>query len=393
MILEYIHADNKKNRLKLGSSTAIVQEWTLIDTTNKLEFLKCFVPAFLSGQKIVLFDTRHKQLLDFYNKNRVEDFDGIENLDEACQILLFTSGSSGFPIGAFKTKENLLSEVEIQASLFGPMKRVVVTVPFVHIYGILAGILLPLRLGDVTLVVKEDFLPYELLAEAKLPNTLVVTTPVFIKALLKLSQVQDLSKSAFISSTAPLPSEDAAMFEQRYNTSLTQLFGSTETGGIAYKKGGAMEWTTMPKVHTSSHDEKLVVISDFLSPYILNKKIIPLKQPFMTEDIVQMNPNGFTLIGRSNKIVKISGKRISVAQLETILESIEGVQKAIVEVTYQKELAKSEQLLLTLQAKQPIDRAIIKFKMNEFYGVISIPFSVKYVDSITYSAVGKKVIF
>jgi acyl-coenzyme A synthetase/AMP-(fatty) acid ligase len=393
MILEYINADNTRDRVELHSHTAVTPEWIHIDASNKLDFLKRFIPAFASGQKIILFDARHKQLADFHDQNKIEDFEGIQEVDKRCQLLLFTSGSSGFPVGAFKSKENLLSEVEVQAGLFGSAKRVVVTVPFIHIYGILAGILLPLQLDGVTLVVKEDFLPYELLAEAVIPGTLVVTTPVFIKALLKLPQAQDLSQSAFISSTAPLPPEDAAMFEQKYSTTLTQLFGSTETGGIAYKKGGATEWTTMPKVHISSQDERLSVTSPFLSPYVLNKTIMPLQQPFQTEDIVEMTPSGFALIGRSNKIVKIAGKRISVAQLEMILESIEGVQKAIVEVTYQKELSKSEQLLLTLQAVKTIERSVIKAKMSEFYGVLSIPFCVKYVDTITYSAVGKKVIF
>jgi acyl-coenzyme A synthetase/AMP-(fatty) acid ligase len=45
-----------------------------------------------------------------------------------------------------------------------------------------------------------------------------------------------------------------------------------------------------------------------------------LKQPYITEDIVEIHNNTFTLIGRSNKLIKIAGKRISATQIENILE-------------------------------------------------------------------------
>jgi len=395
MILEYIHLDNSKERIKLDEQIDINEKWEYIQNLNKLEFIKTFIPKYLSGQKIVLFDANHKQLLDFYNANDINQLENIEQINRDSKVLFFTSGSSGFPIGAFKSVENLDSEIKSLKNIVAAreIKRVVVTVPFVHIYGILAGLLLPLELGSITLVVKEDFLPYELLEEAKEEHTLIVTTPVFIKALGKLSSDISLKNRLFISSTAPLAIEDVTLFQEHYDADVMQLFGSTETGGIAYKIGDGISWTPLDGVDVEIKEDKLSVRSPFISNYFLREKIEQLMQPYVTEDIIERDGNNFTLIGRSNKLIKIAGKRISALQIETILEEIPEINKVIVELVYQKELLRSEQIIVTLEATSKVEKKRIKEKISQYYGIITIPFNLKYVDKINYSAMGKKVIF
>lgn len=395
MILEYIHPDANKEIIELNLEQEISKNWVDIKSNNKIEFIKKFLPAYNSGQKLVLFDITHKQLLDFFQDNNIDTLENISTLSEKQQILFFTSGTNGFPIGAFKSKDNLEKEVKVLAGIVEKykIKRVVVTVPFVHIYGVLAGILLPLYLSDVKLVVKDDFLPYELLDEALLGDTLVITTPVFIKALSQLNETKDLSSNLFVSSTGPLHKDDVLSFELKYSANLLQLFGSTETGGIAYKLGSADQWKKMPLVNISTMDEKLHVVSPFVSEYILQKEITPLIQPFQTEDIVEINGDEFSLLGRSNKLIKIAGKRISALQIESLLEDIPQINKAIVTVVYKKELLRSEQILITLESSEVIKKHIIKNKISERYGTLTIPFSIKYVDKINYSSMGKKVLF
>lgn len=395
MILNYIHSDNSKEKIELDLEVPIKDDWINISSKNKLEFIKTFLPAFMSGQKTVLFDSNHKQLVKFHEENKLSEFDDFETVDSTAQLLFFTSGSSGFPVGAFKTRENILQEVKELVDLVQnyKIKKVVVTVPFVHIYGVLVGLLLPLSLGDIELVIKEDFLPYEVLSESRDGDTLIVTTPVFIKALGKLSEDVNMSSNLFICSTGPLQNDDISVFQNKYNTNLLQLFGSTETGGIAYKLSTNEFWKPLPSSKVKSNDDKLQVESPFISPYILDKKIKRLEQPFVTEDIIELNNDGFKLIGRSNKLIKIAGKRISAAHIESILESIEGVEKAVVELVYKKELLRSEQILIKLQAKTKIGKSLIKSKIAECFGVLTIPFKVEYVEEIGLSAMGKKVIF
>ena len=395
MIFEYIDAQNRREVISLSKEYERDNSWKYLQTQSKLEFIKEFLPLYKSEQKLVLFDANHKQLLDFYNANNINKLEGIENLPQDTKLLFFTSGSSGFPVGAFKTKRNLENEVESLKKIVAQcnIKKVIVTVPFVHIYGILAGLLLPLALKDIKLVVKEDFLPYELLEEAKEPNSLVITTPVFIKALGKLPSDEVLKNTLFISSTAPLSLEDVTLFNEKYKADVMQLFGSTETGGIAYKLNDSVEWRPLEGVKVATKEDKLSVTSPFVSNYLLKESLEPLTQPYQTEDIVEIKNKKFSLIGRSNKLIKIAGKRISALQIEKILEEIPEIQRAIVELVYKKELLRSEQILITLEATKKLEKKILKEKISQYYGIITIPFNLKYVDKINYSAMGKKVIF
>jgi len=397
MIFEYIHQNNSREIVTLDLTEDIKSDlFRRVDFENKKEFIVKFISRYKRDEKIVLFDKNHQQLLKYYEEHDINTLENIENLGDENRLLFFTSGSTGFPIGAFKSVTNIRSEVEVLSDLVSSIQKidkVIVTVPFIHIYGILAGLLLPMQLDSIKLVVKEDFLPYELLEEAKEEGSLIITTPVFIKALSKLSENDDLSQALFISSTGPLQKEDVASFEQKYQTKLMQLFGSTETGGIAYKLSTTDIWKPLDGVKITSFEDKLSVSSPFISNYILDGNIKKLKQPFVTEDIVEITNDGFTLLGRSNKIIKIAGKRISAIAIENLLESIEGIEKAVVEVIYKKELLRSEQILITLQTTKEIDKKTIKEKINECYGVLTIPFKLQIVEEIKLSAMGKKILF
>ena len=105
MIFEYIDHKGDKKEITLEKSVKTDKNWEYIDFKDKLEFIKKFVPRYKSGQKIVLFDKNHKQLFDFYNSIDISKI--ASNLGDEYKLLFFTSGSSGFPVGAFKSKNNL----------------------------------------------------------------------------------------------------------------------------------------------------------------------------------------------------------------------------------------------------------------------------------------------
>jgi len=65
----------------------------------------------------VLFDSNHKELLKFYEANDINKLDKIDEVNRDAKLLFFTSGSSGFPVGAFKSKQNIESEVAVLKEL------------------------------------------------------------------------------------------------------------------------------------------------------------------------------------------------------------------------------------------------------------------------------------
>lgn len=361
--------------------------------TNVLNMIK----SYFSGAKSILFDETNKALSDSLDKLNIKEFNEPRDdknifYDKDFMFLYFSSGSTGFPSGALKTKENILEEVEVITSSLKEfnIKRVIVTVPFLHLYGSLYGLFFPLVNG-IDIILKEHFLPHDLLDMID-DNSLVVTTPLYIKALNRINESKDLSKSLFVSSTGPLLASDAKDFNEKFSADILQIFGSTETGGISYKFNDDSLWTTTPKVITSTNEKnELKVESPFISNLIYEKEFKLTNHQIQTFDYVEFYENKFKLIGRSSQILKIAGKRYSTIQIENILEEVDGIEKAVVFVnSNEKNSLKDEVLDITIESKQEfLAKDIRKILQNELSN-IKFSINLKIVDKIKTSVVGKK---
>ena len=104
-----------------------------------------------------------------YDKNIRSIASTVENIDfdtlpGNTAAIFFTSGTTGEPTGVIKSKENIMEELEVLKGIFHSygFEQVIVTVPLIHIYGFLTGVLLPHALG-ADVILKEEFMPHELL--------------------------------------------------------------------------------------------------------------------------------------------------------------------------------------------------------------------------------------
>lgn len=397
MRLTYISPDGGRSTQTVQNTRMMSESrrWGTLQGASKQQQIMIFFNALKNGVCTVLYDNNHKALAE-----RIAEMDICplpegsakpSYISKEAALLFFTSGSTGFPVGALKSRGNIERELQALASLIEPyaISRVVATVPYVHIYGILAGVLLPNYIG-AELVVKEEFLPDELLHEASQPGTLIVTTPVFIRALNRLKRPEKMPHTLFLSSTGPLAPEEADTFHSHYQSDLLQLFGSTETGGIAYKYNGSSLWSPLPDVEISQSAEYLAVTSPYVSSYLLKAQIEPQHLPFQTEDIITAQPDGsFELIGRSGRIAKIAGKRISTAQIEQIIEKLDNVDKAIVTIKNNEGL-RDEKLEIVFQANAPVTHQEITKLLVSAFGTLNFSFSLKQLDEISISSMGKK---
>jgi len=353
-----------------------------IKEENAIEILR----AYLSGAKPILYDQENLSLKEKIESLGVETFNDID-----FAAMFFTSGSTGFPTGAFKSRENIETDMAALVREFGnfQIEKVVATVPFIHIYGFLAALLLPLKL-NVDLLFKEHFLPHDLLESAK-PHHLVVTTPLYIKSLLRLDEAKDLSKTIFISSTGPLPSEIAKEFTDKFNTTLIQLFGSTETGSIAFKKQDDTFWSPFQGVETTLNAEGLLhVKSPFISKTLWQEGLVHTGGEIQSFDYALIENGKFQLIGRSSNIVKIAGKRYSTAQIEEILEAMEGISKALVHVKHNNAELKDEIVQIFLESKRPVGIKELKSAIKQKLGKINLPIELHHVEKISTTQMGKK---
>lgn len=374
-----------------------INKVSYIASAKKEENALNIFKSYFSDAKSVLFDNTNKAILEQLKELNIKDFNepfdnkNIFN-DKDFSFLYFTSGSTGFPVGALKTKENILSEIEVLSSLINKnskINKVIVTVPFIHFYGSLMGLFFPL-INDIDIVLKEHFLPNDLLDMID-ENSLVVTTPLYIKSLNRVSSSKDLSKSLFISSTGPLLAEDAKEFKNKFSTNIIQIFGSTETGGIAYKFNDDILWTPMEKIITSTNsNNELKVESPFISNIIYEKEFKQTNHQIQTFDYVEFEKEKFKLIGRSSQILKIAGKRYSTIQIEHILEKVEGIEKAVVFVNSSKNTLKDEVLDITIESKQKFLVKDINMILKNELSNIKFSINLNIVDKIKTSAVGKK---
>lgn len=141
-----------------------------------------------------------------------------------------TSGSTGAARTCCHRLTGLEEEARFLASLFSDRVRVLATVPAHHIYGFLFTVLLPRALGDRP--VEDLATPVELPSLWR-AGDLVVGFPDFWRAAVRQGRVAPTGVMG-CTSTAPCPSE-LALGVAGLGIGLTEIFGSSETGGLGWR--------------------------------------------------------------------------------------------------------------------------------------------------------------
>ena len=233
--------------------------------------------------------------------------------------IAFTSGSTGVPERYPKTWGGFVREARVAGRALGLKvgqgAALVATVPPQHMYGFIASIMLPTQFGYV-LDAARPFYPEDIraaLAAHKQP-AILVTTPVHIRACVQ--EGTRLPALDFIlSSTAPLDAAMAAEAERLFDTRVLEFYGSTETGAIAARRQAETRvWRTFDDIAVGLGERGFTVTA----PYF--------PEPMVLTDSVEVkNPREFVLFGRDSDLIKIAGKRASLADLNARLLAIEGV--------------------------------------------------------------------
>jgi acyl-coenzyme A synthetase/AMP-(fatty) acid ligase/3-hydroxymyristoyl/3-hydroxydecanoyl-(acyl carrier protein) dehydratase len=235
------------------------------------------------------------------------------DLDQ-CRLTLCTSGSSGAAKLIDKSLRQLANEVTALEQLWGTEladATVVASVAPQHIYGLLFCVLWPLCAGRPFLRHAQPF-PEDLQRESLQHSDFVwVASPALLKRMGDNLDWSALSRVRQVfSSGGPLPAEAALLLQQRLGQWPTQIYGSSETGGVAWRQGGEL-WQPFAGIELGRNDEGALNLS---SPYL------PAGQREQTADAVEIEADGrFRLLGRLDRIVKLEEKRISLPQLEQAL--------------------------------------------------------------------------
>ncbi|WP_350614013.1 AMP-binding protein [Pseudomonas sp. HY7a-MNA-CIBAN-0227] len=233
---------------------------------------------------------------------------------DTCSLSLCTSGSSGEPKRINKTLRQLTNEVQALESLWGAglgEACIIASVATQHIYGLLFRVLWPLCAGR-TFVRQQLAFPEDLQRVSRQhPHFAWVASPALLKRMGDNLDWPALSavKRVF-SSGGALPFDAASILQQRLQQWPTEILGSSETGGIAWRQGQTL-WQPFTDVQLSQDANGALRIA---SPYL------PAGHIEHTADAARIHADGrFELLGRLDRIVKLEEKRISLPMLEQAL--------------------------------------------------------------------------
>lgn len=248
------------------------------------------------------------------------------DLDQ-CRLLLCTSGSSGEPKLIDKRLRQLSNEVELLEDCWGADLGdacVIASVAAQHIYGLLFRVLWPLCAGRPFLRRALPFSEDIQLASRQHPSFYWVASPALLKRMGdNLDWPALRSVRRVFSSGGPLDADAAQRLQERLGQLPTEIYGSSETGGIAWRQGGS-SWQPFPGVKLSVNPHGALSVA---SP------CLPPGQVEQTADAVRVDAEGrFELLGRLDRIVKLEEKRIALPMLEAALATHPFVDEARVGV-------------------------------------------------------------
>ena len=233
---------------------------------------------------------------------------------DLCLLSLCTSGSSGEPKRIDKTLRQLANEVQALEHLWGAglgTACIIGSVATQHIYGLLFRVLWPLCAGR-PFVRKQLAFPEDLQrASRQYPAFAWVASPALLKRMGDNLDWPALSAVRQVfSSGGALPGEAAQRLHERLQQWPTEILGSSETGGIAWRQGHEL-WQPFAAVELSLDSDGALLIA---SPYL------PQGHIEHTADAARIAADGrFELLGRLDRIVKLEEKRISLPMLERAL--------------------------------------------------------------------------
>jgi len=310
----------------------------------------------------------------------------VADLDVA-RIFLQTGGTTGQPRLWAKTARNLLGEVvaHVRALQVEPGDHILATVPPHHIYGLLFSVLLPLYSG-ATVERVSPFFPREIAERIERTSaTILVSTPAHFRAMAS-APLSGHHLRLVLSSGAPLLAGDAASYFAQTGHWPLEIYGSTETGGIAVRRQDVPDsaWAPLPGVNCRLDGEVLAVSS----PHVSGDAPRDSGGYFRTADLARIQPDGrFDLLGRDDGVVKVGGQRVTLPEIEKALAGLDQVENAVV-LAVPSQSGRGQEIIALVASKRPADEIL-----RELRGQLpspSWPRRLRCVEAIPITPTGKR---
>lgn len=340
------------------------------------------------------FDDAHA--LTTANSGIVDDADWIVPRSQSIALEIYTSGSTGTPKSIHKTIGQLECESAVIESLWPSVAGTVIlaTVSHQHIFGMTFGLFWPFSSGRAFETRFCEFNEDVRLKAGYYARFALVSSPSHLG---RFSDSIDWAGIAdrceyVVSSAAPLVREDSLQVSQLLQTPVREIYGSSETGAIAWRiqqqDQPDASWRALPGVELEPSDSGTL---NLRSPYLGDLDYYELPDRVAFDD-----DGGFALLGRVDSIVKVEGKRVSLSAIEQRLEQSDRVKrvKALtiernrVETAVVMQLSPAGQSLLQSRGRRTLINEFRDLLLQNFEAVV-IPRRWRFVDELPFNRQGK----
>lgn len=314
------------------------------------------------------------------------------------RVVLYTSGSTGEPKAIFKNVKHLAEEVLAQHEMWGhelAQHPVISTVGHQHIYGLLHYVLWPLYRG-APLIDPVCHLAEEVFSCAeKYGPCVLVSSPTHLARFFVDDAAIALKKFAHLkaiySSAGLLPRRVSASVEKSTGIAPIEIFGSTETGGVAWRQQSAQQqddalWCSLVGIQTNKDSTTgcLKIVSNFIED-----------DSYLMSDLVDfIDEDHFILKGRADRVVKVEGKRLSLSEMESAIKTHPWVRDArLLLIKHRREEVCAVVQLHDSSSVQHYSRKelnqIFRTHLSARFELPLLPRKWRYVESLPVDAQGK----
>ncbi|RYF71493.1 MAG: 4-coumarate--CoA ligase [Cytophagaceae bacterium] len=221
---------------------------------------------------------------------------------QADEVLTFrTSGSTGPSKAVAHSLTTLLAEARFLTELMPRPAHIVTSVPTNHIYGFIFTVLLP-ALWDCPLQS-----PNQIMASDLTEDTLFVGTPLTWEFLYRSLPENPSIPCRGVSSAAPMPPD---LFNRlnKAGVVLTEIYGSSDTGGIGYRHSPDRPFTLFPYLERFPNEPATITNTNTGATYPAPDRIDWISK------------RELYVLGRTDDAIPIAGVNVSLTHVRKVIE-------------------------------------------------------------------------
>jgi long-chain acyl-CoA synthetase len=343
--------------------------------------------------------------------------------EEDLALLLYTSGTTGRPKGAMLSHANLIASAQVgaEASELDRLEKPQISIsamPMAHIFGVgvmNGGYLVPERLADGYMVQMMWFEPERFMhLVQEHACTTMPAVPTMLALILNHPKVGEYDLSSLedvVCGAAPLPVELARAFSERYGCRLREIYGMTESTGIASANrpsdelragsaGRAYPRTELRIVDESDGDLPIGEAGEVVlrGPTVMMGY---LNRPEATEetlrggwlhtgDVGYLDDDGFLyIVDRKKDMIIRGGENIYPAEVEDVLYQHPAVAEAAVVGVPDEVYGEGVVAFVALKGGAEASESELISFVKERAMPFKAPQKVSFVDALPKSGVGK----